>query len=171
MIKRSDKKAFYGVPSDDGSTVTLTRMKYFTDLSISKNPKEYARQYVDESTERADVIAYSPSLAYSFDDCAGDPVLEDIVRITNEERLGTEAHREIIQADFARPVDGGGYEAVKRTFAIIADSEGSGTEAYVYSGTLKAVGAKVIGVATIKSPENGDSESVETIEFSENSGN
>ncbi len=170
MIKRNDKKAFYGVPSADGEIV-LTRMKYFTDLSINKNPKEYSRRYVDESTERADVTGYSMSLSYSFDDYAGDTVLEDIVDITNEERLGTEAHREIVQVDFARPATNGGYEAVKRTFAIISDSEGSGTDAYVYSGTMKAVGAKIIGVATIKTPENGTPENVETIEFVENSGN
>ena len=165
MIKRSDKKAFYGVPSESGAT--YTRMKHFTEISINKNPKEYARQYVDESQERTDVVGYSPAMSYSFDDFSGDTVLEDIVKITNEETLGTDAQREIIQVDFARPLDSGGYAAVKRTFAVIADSEGSGTENYTYSGTFKCVSSKIHGKAVIKTPANGDSETVETIEFTE----
>ena len=165
MIKRSDKKAFYGVPSE--GKVTFTRMRYFTDLSISKNPKEYTRHYVDESEERADVVGYSPSMSYAFDDYTGDAVLEDIVEITNGEKLGLDAQREIVQVDFARPTAGGGFYAVKRTFSVIADSEGNSTDAYTYSGTFKTVSSKVIGVATIATPADGDSENVETITFAE----
>ena len=164
MVKRSDKKAFYGVIS--GENTVFTRMKHFTEISISKNPKEYSRQYVDESQERTDVVGYSPSMSYNFDDFTGDAVLEDIVGITNGELLGTDAQREIVQVDFARPSDGGFY-AVKRTFAVIADSEGGETDNYTYSGTFKCVSSKVVGVATIVTPENGDSENVETIEFAE----
>lgn len=164
MIKRSDKKAFYGVPGT-GGTSTFTRMKYFTELSTSKNPGEYSRQYVDEPEERTDVVRYSPSISFNFDDTAGDAVLEDIVSIINEELLGEDAQREIVQVDFAREVDGGGYEAVKRTFAVIADSEGGGVDAYTYGGTFKTVGSKVFGSATIATPEDGDPDNVETITF------
>lgn len=167
MINRSDKKAFYGVPGEAGTE--FTRMKYFTELSISKNPKEYSRQYVDEASERTDVTGYSPSMSYAFDDCEGDKVLADIVEITNEEKLGLEAQREIVQVDFTKP-SGDGFEAVKRTFAVIADSEGDSTDAYTYSGTFKTVGQKIHGIAKIETPENGDSESVETITFTEKSG-
>lgn len=165
MINRSDKKAFYGIIEE--GKVTFTRMKYFTELSLSKNPKEYARQYIDEDTERTDVTGYSPSMSYSFDDYRGDAVLEDIVDITNSEKLGLDAQREIVQVDFSRPADGGGYYAVKRTFSVIADSEGDSTDAYTYSGTFKTVGTKVVGVATIATPDGGDAETVQTITFAE----
>lgn len=166
LVKRSDKKAFYGVPDESGSGVIYTRMTCFTEISTSRNPVEYSRQYVDEPMQRTDVVGYSPSLSLSFDDCTNDPVLEDIVSIINEEKLGTDAQREVIQVDFARPT-GDGFEAVKRTFSVIADSEGSGTEAYTYSCNLKAVSTCVKGVATISTPENGDSENVETVTFAE----
>lgn len=165
MILRSDKKAFYGVPSEGG--ITFTRMRNFTDLSTSKNPKEYTRQYTDESSERTDVVGYSPSMSYTFDDCKDDAVLEDIVKITNGEKLGLEAQREIVQVDFARPAENGGYHAVKRTISVIADSEGGSTDAYTYSGTFKTVGLKVEGIATIATPADGNSETVETITFEE----
>lgn len=166
MIKRSDKKAFYGVPDITGAVV-FTRMKHFTELSTSKNPGEYTRQYVDEPSERTDVVKYSPSMSFNFDEYADDAVLTDIVDIINSEALGNAAHREIIQVDFSREIDGG-YEAVKRTFAVIADSEGSGTDAYTYSGTFKAVGPKVVGNATITAPEeDGTPDNVETITFTE----
>ncbi len=164
LVKRSDKKAFYGVPSNEG--VVYTRMKYFTEMSTSKNPKEYSRQYLDEDMERTDVVGYSPSMSFNFDEHTDDPVLSDIVDIIDNELLGTDAHREIIMVDFSK-LSEGGYEAVKRKFAVIADSEGDGTDAYTYSGNMKAVGEIVKGVAKIDTPENGDPSSVETITFTE----
>lgn len=166
LIKRSDKKTFYGVP--EGDSVTYTRMKYFTDMSTSKNPKEYSRQYVDEPMERTDVVGYSPSISFAFDDYTDNAVLQDIVSIIDEEKLGTDAQREIVQVDFARPAEGGGYAAVKRTFSVIADSEGDGTEAYTYSGNLRVVGESVKGTATIATPASGTPDTVETITFTAN---
>ena len=162
LIKRSDKKAFYGVPGESGSV--FTRMRYFTEISISKNPVEYSRQYVDEAMERTDVVGYSPSMSFGFDDYTEDAVLADIVGIINDEKLGTDAQRDIVMVDFARK-SGEGYEATKRTFAVIADAEGDGTEAYTYSGNLKVVGSIVKGIATIETGKDADD--VETITFTE----
>ena len=36
-------------------------------MTNNKNPKEYARQYVDSPSEDTDVVGYSPSIDYSFD--------------------------------------------------------------------------------------------------------
>lgn len=165
MIKRSDKKLFYGVPNGDGE-ITFARAKYFTEASVSKNPGEYTRQYIDESEERTDVVRYSPSISYAFDEYKGDPVIEDIIKISDGELLGTDARRELVQVDFSSPVDGG-FKAVKRTFAVIADSEGGSADAYTYGGTFKAVSKKTVGVATIVTPVDGDADNVETIEFTE----
>ncbi len=166
LVKRSDKKLFYGVSGEDGA-VSFVRARNFTDASVSKNPGEYTRQYVDEAEERTDVVRYSPSISYAFDACKGDPVIEDIIKITDGELLGTDAQRELVQVDFSSPVEGGGFKAIKRTFAVIADSEGGSLDAYTYSGTFKVVSKKTVGVATIATPEGGDSETVETIEFTE----
>lgn len=168
LVKRSDKKAFYGIPSADGEA-TFTRMRYFTEMSTSKNPKEYSRQYTDEDTERTDVVGYSPSMSFSFDEYAGDKVLSDIVTIINDEKLGTDAQREIILVDFTKE-SGDGYEAVKRTFAVIADSEGDGAEAYTYSGNLKSVSEITKGIAKIATPDNGTPKTIETITFTETAG-
>ncbi len=165
MLKgREIKKAFYGV-IENGET-EFTRMKYFTELSISKNPIEYSRRYVDEKTERSDVVGYAPSISYSFDEYLGDAVLEDFVKISDMELVGGETHRDIVLVDFSKEVLGG-FSAVKRTFAIIPDTEGDSTDAYTYSGSLKAVGDIVAGVATILSPEGASPEKAETIIFSE----
>ena len=51
LVKRADKLAFYGVPGEGEGTVIYYRMKGFTEISISKNSKEYTRQYVDEAFE------------------------------------------------------------------------------------------------------------------------
>jgi len=162
MVKRSDLKAFYGV----GENATYTRMRGFSELSESKNPKTYTRQYVDESFEATDVVGYSPSLSFSFDKYSGDAVLEDIANLIDDEILGTQAQREIIQVDFSKP-SGNGFEARKRKVSVIGNTLGNSLDALTYSGELRPVGAVVTGIATIATPSDGNSENVETITFEE----
>ena len=65
MIKRCEKLAFMEVT--EGSSTVYKRMTGFTELSVSKNPKEYTRKYVDEFSERNAVVGYSPSISYKMD--------------------------------------------------------------------------------------------------------
>lgn len=147
MIKRSDKLAFIGTSGTESTT--FTRMKGFTELSMSKNPKEYSRQYIDEEAERTDIIGYSPELSYAFDEFEDDAAQKIITEITNKELIGDAAKVDIVIVDLSREVSGssGKFEAVKRTFSVIPDSEGDSTDAYTYSGTFKANGEKVFGTA------------------------
>ena len=150
LVKRSDKLAFYGVPGE-GATV-YHRMRGFTDSSVSKNAKEYNRQYVDESSERSDVIGFSPAMSYAFDQYTGNPVHDDIVAMTNSETMGTAAIRSILivdLTDFTTVGEVDTYAAIKRDYAVIPDSEGGSLDAYTYSGNLKTNGPKVVGTATI----------------------
>ena len=135
VVKRSDKVAFYGVTN--GETVVYHRMKGFTDISISRNPKEYSRQYVDEEFERTDVVGYATSMSYGFDQHIGDAVHEDIAAVHDSELLGTDAVRSTDKTFVAR----------KRDFAVIPDGEGDSMDAYTYSGTLKTAGDTVVGTA------------------------
>ena len=145
-IKRSKILAFYGVPQKSDSTVTYTfhRMKGFDSISTSKNPKEYSRQYVDEEFEQTDVVGYTPTVSFEFDRFAGDPVHDDIIAIFNGEKTGADATRPVIMVDMT----GTTKSAIKRDFAIFAESEGEGTEMYTYSGSMRVKGDKVFGTAT-----------------------
>lgn len=149
LIKRSDKVAFLGCL--DGSTETFNRMRGFTSLSGSKNPMEYSRQYVDEEFETTDVVGFSPSFDFGFDQYTDDPAHEEMVEILDGEYTGTDARRNIVTVDFSQPVDGGGYKATKREYAIIGDSEGDSMDAYTYSGTFRSTGKKINGTATLNS--------------------
>lgn len=146
VVKRSDKVAFYGVA--EGDSVTFHRMKGFTDISISRNPKEYSRQYVDEEFERTDVVGYATSMSYGFDQHVGDAVHEDIAAVHNSELLGTDAVRSIIIVDFTQKGSADKtFVARKRDFAVIPDGEGDSMDAYTYSGTLKTAGETIVGTA------------------------
>ena len=144
ILKRSDKVAFYGVPNEDGTSYTYHRMKGFTSLSTSKNPKEYSRQYVDEDSERTDVVGYAPSMSFNLDRANGNAVHDDIIAIYDGEMLGADAVRPIVMVDMTSETK----NAVCRTFAVIPDSEGDSTEAYTYSGTFRAAGERQSGTAT-----------------------
>ena len=140
IVERHRILAFYGIPGT-GSTVTYRRMEKFTQFAHSKNPIEYSRQYVDEPFQQTDVVGYNPSISYAFDKHRNNPVLEDIVDITNNEKLGDDAVRTIIIVD----TDNG--EAYKRDYAVIPNSEGDNINVYTYSGTFKCKGELIKGTA------------------------
>lgn len=145
LKKRSDKVAFYGITTgtSESATTTYHRMRGFTDLSHSKNPQEYERQYIDEEASQTDVTGYSPSYGFAFDSYAGNAVHTDIAGIFDNEKTGSDAVRSIIVVDMT--ADGtaeGSKKAIKRDYAVIPDAEGDGTDAYTYSGNLKSKGDK-----------------------------
>ncbi|MBR5155162.1 MAG: hypothetical protein IKW62_01595 [Clostridia bacterium] len=145
VVKRCKKLAFYGVPQAEGDMVTYTyyRMKGFDDITTSKNPREYSRQYVDEEFEQTDVVGYNPSISFGFDRFSDDAVHNDLVDIFNQEKVGAEAVRPIIMVD----LESDEKSAIMRDFSVIAESEGSGTDLYKYSGSFRVKGEKVYGTA------------------------
>ena len=150
LVKRSDKVSFLGCL--EGSTETFNRMRGFTTLSGSKNSIEYSRQYVDEEFETTDVVGFSPSLDFGFDQYKEDPAHEEMVEILDNEYTGTQARRNILTVDFSQPgTTSGTYKAVKREYAVIGDAEGDSMEAYTYSGTFKSTGKRIEGTATVSS--------------------
>ena len=145
IAKRSDKITFYGVVN--GENVEYKRMRGFTELSVNKNPVEYSRRYIDEKTERNDVVGYAPSITYSFDKFADDDVHEDMISVADDELVGADAVRSIILVDLTKKNSDGACPAICRSWSIIPDSEGNDTDAYTYSGTLKANGDITKGTA------------------------
>lgn len=117
----------------------------FTSFPIALNPVEYSRKYVNYKTTKTDVIGYAPSVSYSCDCIKGDPVVEDIVALTDAEALGTDTHREIVSVNLWEEVESGKFKAFKRTWAVIPGNKGDGTDAMVYAGTMKAVTDQVEG--------------------------
>ena len=79
LKKRSQVLAFYEIPSS-----TINRMTNFTSLSKSMNPKEYSREYVDIDGEITDVVAYAPSIEYTFDCMTDNAIHADIAAISDE---------------------------------------------------------------------------------------
>ncbi|MBR5236168.1 MAG: hypothetical protein IKW06_02185 [Clostridia bacterium] len=147
IVKRSDKLAFFGVKGPTG-TVTYHRMKGFNEITTQKGPIEYSRQYVDQEFEQSDVVGYSPSISYSFDQFEDNEVHLDLVKIADRELVGEDAVRSIIMVDLTDGNPEGDYSAVKRDFVVLCESEGDSMDAYTYAGVLKVKGEKVFGVAT-----------------------
>lgn len=142
-VKRCDKVAFFGVKDSSGKYV-FHRMKNFTEISTSKNPQEYSRQYVDEEMVQTDIVGYSPSISYNFDMYSGNAVHEDIASITDNEYVGDDAVRPIVMVDITKQEN----NAVVRNFSVVPDTEGDTTEAYTYGGVLKVKGEKSFGTAS-----------------------
>ncbi len=144
-LKRSDKLAFLGAKS--GDSVVYHRLKNFTEFSVSKNPVNYSRQYIDEDFERNDVVSYAPSISYSFDYDNENAAHGVIVGITDGESVGDNAIVDMVFVDLSTNSDGT-CSAALRSWSVIPEREGSDTDAYDYSGTFRANGKNVIGSAT-----------------------
>lgn len=147
LVKRSDKVAFMKIDSK------YVRMTKFTDISNSKNPSEYSRQYVDEEVETTDIVGFSPEKSFAFDQHINNPVHEKLVDIIENELTGDDAVVEILVVDKSKTNTDGSYEAKTRNYAVVADSDGDSTDAYTYSGSFKAKGAFTSGSATLNTDE------------------
>lgn len=159
LVNRHEKIAFFGVKDENGE-ITYHRMCGFTKMDTAKNPVEYSRRYIDESFEQTDVVAFSPSISFSFDRYCGNPVHDDIVSISDNELIGTDAVRSIVIADLSTESEGT-VSAIKRDFSVIVDTEGNSTDAFTLSGTFNTKGEKTFGTARL-------SQDGQTLTFSEN---
>lgn len=139
LVKRSKRVAYMNTANAAGPA-SFERMTGFTEMSNSKNPKEYSRQYVDMDTETSDVVGYAPSIGYSFDRYSGNPVHEKIAAIHDGEKVGSDTHVDIIIVDlFKKSSTGEKYYATKRTYSVVPDTDGDGNDALIYTGSFKAV--------------------------------
>lgn len=147
LIGRSKRLAFMNTSTTSGSP-TFKRMTGFTSMSEGKEPVEYSRQYVDEDTERTDVVGYATSIDYEFDMYTNDPVAERLAEIADNEILGTDAQVDIVIVDLFTEESGGTCKARKRTYSVIPDTSGDGTDALIYSGSFKAASEITEGTCT-----------------------
>ena len=146
LVGRHKRVAFMDA---NGSGETFTRMTGFTSLSDGKNSTEYSRRYGDVASDSADVVGYAPAIDYEFDRYTNDPVHEKIAAITDDEILGTEAQVDIVVVDlFEQKTSETTCTARKRTWSVIPDTEGDGTDALIYKGSFKAAGEITKGTAT-----------------------
>lgn len=144
ILNRADKVNFMGLKDN---LEAFTRMHGFTDSGKSSNASTYDRRYVDEETERSDVTGYGTEIAYAFDEMKDDPVHAVLVEVADDEIKGKKVT--IVTVDFSKPGETAGtYEARKRVWSVIPDSDGDSTDAYTYSGTFKAAGKIIKGTAT-----------------------
>lgn len=145
MVKRSEKLAFIKVNA--GGEEKYVRMTDFTELSVSANPKEYTRKYIDEDMERSAVVSYQPAISYKFDYDSSSSVHDIFVNVSENELVGEDTLCTIAVVDLSKEEDGGFYAAA-RDFYIIPDREGDDADTYTFSGSLKAGGKKTFGHAT-----------------------
>lgn len=138
LVRRSQRVAFYGVPvSGGGEVTTFKRMEHFTSLTDGKNPITYERQYVDKDSQDSDVTGYGTTLEYGFDHYQNDEVLKDLAMVQDDELTGE--MRDIVVVDLfdkGESKKDNEYVARKRTYSILPDSSGDGTDALQYSGSF-----------------------------------
>lgn len=143
LIGRYKRLSFMKTAED-----TYSRMTGFTSLSEVKEAKEYSRQYVDEASERIDIVGYATGLEYEFDRFTENPVHEKIGAIVDDEAVGTDAQVEIVNVDIFADDGKGNCPARKRIYSVVPDTTGDGTDALIYSGSFKAASEIVKGYCT-----------------------
>lgn len=151
LVTRDQWSAYMDTGKNDTPEFNLIG-EGFTSFAEAKNPKEYNRQYVHEKTERSDVVGYAPSISYSADMYSGDPCVEKIAQITDSEAIGAAALVTIVTVNLWEKGNGGeSYVAYQRKYSVIPDGKGDGTEALIYTGTLKANGEVTKGTFDLSS--------------------
>lgn len=151
MVQRYQRLAFMNTGTTESPV--FTRMTKFTSMTNNKNPKEYARQYVDRASEDTDVVGYSPAIDYSFDRHTNTAVHDRIAKIHDGELTGSDTLVEILVVDLFTADEAGKCEARKRTYAVIPSADGDGTDALVYTGSFKCKSEIVSGTAVLDETE------------------
>ena len=140
IIKRADRQHYINTGTPSQPVWTLIG-EGFTSFTESKNAVSYQRRYIHEITKRTDVTGYAPVIDYEFEVYSGNSAIEKIRTITDRELVGEEARVEILCVDlFDETETSGVYNAIRRSYSVIPDECGEGTDALVYTGTMKAVG-------------------------------
>ena len=68
------------------------------------------------------------------------------MKIHDGELIGNDTHRDVVSVNLWEAGEGANtFKAFKRTYAIIPDQKGEGTNALIYTGTFKAVSDIVPG--------------------------
>ena len=118
----------------------------FRKLSQVKEPSEYTRRFVNESTDTTDIIKYNAEIAYEIDVFSDDPCVRRIVHITDGERRGQKARTDIITL-FTEDVVALPYvcKASKRRYAIVPDRIGDDISVLQTSGKMVALDEKIEG--------------------------
>lgn len=120
-------------------------------IRLRRHPKDTNAIHTKiEASERSDVVGYAPSMDYEFDRYTNDAVHAKLAEITDDEILGSDAQVTVVVVDLfdATAEDANTCTARKRDWSVIPDSEGDGTDALIYKGSLKAAGEIVKGTAT-----------------------
>lgn len=144
LIGRSKRVAFMGI--GESGTEKFVRMQGFTSMNEQKSPTEYGRRYIDEDTQRSDVTGYAAGMGFSFDRYSPYSVHQKLAEIVDGEKLGSDTHVTIVTVDLFGESET--KTARKRTYSVVPDSVGDGTDALIYSGTFKAVSDAEVGTAT-----------------------
>ena len=144
IVKRADRQHYMNT----GTVVNPVWSQIgegFTEFKESKNAVSYQRRYIHETTKRTDVTGYAPVIDYELEIYSSSPVISKIRTITDHELIGDDAKVDVLSVDtFEEPVNGA-YKAIKRSYSVIPDECGEGTDALCYTGTMKAVGDIVLG--------------------------
>ncbi len=118
----------------------------FTEFTENKNPREYTRQYINEAVERTDIVGFASAVTYAFDVYEDDPVCDKLLNLTLSEAVGADAVVRIITAFlYKESGTAGRVEAIRRDYAVCPSKLGSGTEALICAGNLRACGEIVHG--------------------------
>ena len=149
LVMRYQFESYMKCTLDDNKDKLCLIGEGFTSFPESKNPAEYTRKYICDQTERSDVIGYAPSIEYSTDCISGDPVVAEILYVHDNELVGSDTHRDVVNVNRWKEKEGK-CPAKMRTYAIIPNQKADGTDALVYTGTMKAVSDIVDGTFDVK---------------------
>lgn len=140
VIKRMDREHYINIGTQ-ASPVWSRVGEGFTEFTESKNPVSTQRRYIHEATKRTDVTGYAPEIDYEFE-LFGANAAADILRtVSDNELTGDDAKIELLTVNrFEETETSGVYRAYLREYAVVPDECGSGTDALLYTGTLKACG-------------------------------
>ncbi len=149
LVGREERQHYLNVGTS-AEAVWVLLGEGFTAFTEALHPVCYQRRYIHEQVKRTDVTGYAPVIDYAFEVYTNSPAIEKLRRIADRELTGCDAWVEICTVDLFDETEVSGVcRATVRTYSVIPDTCGEGTDTLTYTGTLRAVSAPVQGTFVV----------------------
>lgn len=146
MVMRYEEELYMNTGTT--STPVWTRIgEGFTEAGVSFNGQTYTVKYISDKNERNYLVGYSPEIGFDANIYTNNPVMEKILDVIKQEKLGTDALCQIVIVD-AYEWDGIGPNvapARKRDWTIVPEGMSSGVEALLMNGAFQSAGETEFG--------------------------
>jgi hypothetical protein len=143
-ITRNLLRQYYGI----GATPTYHLCTPFTKLNEENSPEKDDSAFINDVNGSPTIVGYKNAFGFEAQVHEGDPVVDDLILIAREQKVGSDCEKYVVDVDMNKPTEGvsGSYYARKFAVAVECTPPAGDPKAITkITGSMHQIGDVVIG--------------------------